>query len=141
VTLPVPATAPAVITPEDPLMARSPVTLHMPPPVASVNVSIAPAQILTAPFIGVAVATVTIVVAVQPVTEIKEMVAVPVDRPFTIPFVEPTVATLVLLLLQFPAPAVSVSVVPVHILPLLPVMFGKAITLTIVVASHPSVIT
>ena len=136
-TLPVPAPAPAVTTPEDPLIVRSPVALHTPPLVASVKVSAVPAQKFAAPFIGVVVFTVTIVVVAQPALETKAIVAVPIARPLTIPLDEPTVAMAVLLLLHVPVPAVNVKVVPVHILLVFPAITGTAATLTIVVATHP----
>jgi len=133
----VPAPAPAVTTPEDPLIVRSPVALHAPPLVASVKVSVVPAQKFAAPFIGIPVLTVTVVVAAQPALETKAIVAVPVARPLTIPLDEPTVAMAVLLLLHVPVPAVNVKVVPVHILLVFPAMLGNAMTLTVVVAIHP----
>ena len=65
--------------------------------------------------------------------------AVPTPAPFTIPVLDPTVATNELLLLQVPPGVASVKTdeVPVQ-MPVLPVMpAGRSFTVTIVVVKHP----
>lgn len=65
------------------------------------------------------------------------MVVVPAISPLITP-VEPTVATVVLLLLHVPLPPVSIVVLPVHTAIVPPIGAGRGFTVTIVVALHPA---
>jgi hypothetical protein len=79
--------------------------LQVPPVVASDNVAVAPEQMLPAPVIGAGGGTTfTVVVAMHVIIE------VPNDTPYTTPLLEPTVATLVLLLVHVPPDVESVNV-------------------------------
>ena len=74
----VPAVAPAVTVPVDEPIVASPLLLHVPPAVASVNVTFVPAHSEAAPWMGVGLAfTVTGRVVTQP-PSVYEIVAVPV---------------------------------------------------------------
>ena len=112
------------------------VLTHVPPGVASVRVLVAPTQILVVPVIApAATLIVTVVVAAdvpQALATEYVIVAIPFATGLTTPFVAPTVATAVLLLLQVPPVVVfeSVDVDPIQI-PVTPVI-GAAFVLTVI---------
>src|ERR1043166_4771101 len=109
----VPADTPVTTPVVEPIVA-TPVLLllQVPPPVPSLNVVVAPWQILVTPVIGRGDGyTVTVMAAAQPVLRVYEMVEVPAATPVTIPVDEPIVATVVLLLVQIPPPVASLNVV------------------------------
>ena len=114
--------------------------IHVPPGTPSDNVVVPVEQTLDEPLIAGAEFTVTIEVAIQPPVPvgINVIVAVPPDTPVTTPPV-PTEAIPVLLLLQAPVPDDSDSVEPGHIAPLLPVMPGAGVIVTVVVVIQPPV--
>ena len=90
--------------------------LHVPPDVASVNVVVRPIQTLTpnkGRILAGAVLTVTTAVVKQPVESVYVLTVVPGDTPFTIPEVDPTVATESVLLVHVPPPPSLSVVVPV----------------------------
>lgn len=80
--------------------------LHMPPPVLVLSADVVPIQIPVAPDIGAGdTATVTVVVAAQPVERVYVIVTVPGDTPPITPVVSPAVAIEVFALVQVPPPA------------------------------------
>jgi hypothetical protein len=84
--------------------------------------------------------TVIVVVILQPVETIAYVITVvPVVIPLTMPEVDPTVATEVVLLVHVPPGVASVSVIvdPAQTLVGPPMAAGVALTVTIVVARHP----
>jgi len=132
-----------VTTPEpDATVAMAALLLtQVPPDAASVRLVLVPTHTLVLPVIAVGVRlTVTVVVVLHPVDNAYVIVAVPAPAPFTIPVLEPTVATNVLLLLQVPPTVASVKAdeVPVQ-MPVLPAMpAGRLLTVTTVVVVQPA---
>jgi hypothetical protein len=98
--------------------------LHVPAPDELVSVVVSNGQTLKVPPIAAGAAfTVTTEKTRQPVAvSVKVIVAVPALTPLTTPSDNPTVATLVLLLAQVPAPVALVSAIVAlgHIAPVLP---------------------
>jgi len=85
--------------------------LQSPPGAASVNVIVAPEHTVPGPDIGLAaVVTVIVLTAEQPSGIVYKIFAVPADTPPTDP-VEPTLATVISLLLQLPPATTSPSVI------------------------------
>lgn len=77
--------------------------LHVPPPVPSLRVVVAPSHTLMIPVIATGIGNTLIVAVVrQPVGSIYVMTAVPAALPVTIPVIEPTDATVALLLVHVP---------------------------------------
>ena len=114
--------------------------LQEPPVVASVSNVVKPAQTLAVPVIEAGKGlTVTLVVVIQPVGKVYEMVTVPADTPVTTPVPEPTVALLVLLLLQVPPVVASVNAVvkPAHTLVVPVIEAGNGFTVTVIVGVLP----
>ena len=109
--LAVPVNAPILTVPVGLLVQVPPVTI-------SVYVIGIPIQMIFGPIIGPGTGlTVTIVAIWQPVdVNVYMIVVVPVNKPLTIPEVEPIVAIAVLVLVQVPPGVASVSkmVVPGH---------------------------
>lgn len=90
---------------------------HVPPETGSPNVIVPPTPTVVGPDMGASGLTVNVMVAIL-VPTMYVMVQVPAEIALTIPVEEPTIATEVLLLLQWP-PAVesaSVLVLPAHAL-------------------------
>jgi hypothetical protein len=112
--------------------------LQVPPP-ASLNVVVAAAQIGVVPVIAEGRPfTVTDAVTKQLAPEVKVIVVVPVATPATIPEDEPTVATVVALLLQVPpAASLSVMVEPTHTAPGPAIADGTALTVIRLVSRQP----
>ena len=106
--------------------------LHIPPPVPSLSVVVAPAQTCNVPVIVPGVPfTVTTTDALQPASEKHIVVAVPGDSAVTRPEVLPTVITPPLELQVHPGiDDVSVVVVPVHN-PIDPVIEGTGLTVMV----------
>lgn len=128
-----PVLAPIVATPVEPLV-------HVPPPVASVSVLVAPTQTVVPPLIAAGTAfIVAVAVARHPVANVYDIIEVPALTPVTMPVVEPMVATPVLPLVHMPPPVASVTVVvaPMHALNVPPIAAGLAFTVTTVVALQP----
>lgn len=110
--------------------------LHVPPETASCKTVVPPMHIVAVPVIVGTVLTVTIVIATHPAAPDAEyvIVAVPAVPAVTIPFAYPTVAIIVLLLFQAPAPSVSDAIVPGHNTPVFPaIAAGCALTVTVCV--------
>ena len=121
------------------MLALALLLLQVPPALASLNVIIPFEHKLPNPLIGNTVSTVTIVVAVQPDKPASAyvIVAVPLATVDTVPSV-PTVAIAELLLLHAPEPpAVNGIDVPAHTGPLLPLITGALITVTVAVVEQP----
>ena len=116
--------------------------VHVPPLSVPVNVFDVDIHIVDAPDITGRAFTVIIMDAGVPQPFEKYIVAVPAEMPFTMPDVKPTVATLVLALLQVPEGVTSVNVVvePIHTGAVPPLIAaGAAVTVTVAVvdAEHP----
>ena len=113
-----PADTPVTIPVEVPAVAMVGDTLpQVPPPLASVSVIVAATHTVDGPLTGEGSAlTVKVLVRVQPVDMGKQIiVTVPGLIPVTMPLDDPTVAIVVVLLLQVtPAEEVSVIVEPTH---------------------------
>lgn len=102
----VPGVSPDTIPVADPILAISGLVLVQVPPPASVSTSVAPTQTVDDPEIAAGVGlTVTFAVAKQPAGSVYVMVAVPTDKPDTMPDKGPTGATEGLLLDHVPPPA------------------------------------
>ena len=118
---------------------------HVPPPDASLKAVVAPAHSMVVPVIPEGKAlTVTVAEVLQPVVvNVYKIVDVPADRPVTNPDDEPTMAAVVLLLLQVPPPVPSLSGValPTHTLSAPVIATGKALTVIVLTAKHPVVST
>jgi hypothetical protein len=114
--------------------------LHVPPPVPSLSVVVAPAHTVVIPVIPTGGAcTATATVARQPVGRVYVINTLPVDSPVTIPVEEPTIAISVLPLLQVPPTERSLSdvVVPVQILVAPVIKPGSGLTVTVIVVKQP----
>ena len=137
----VPAATPVTI-PEVPTVAiLVSVLLHIPPPVRSISVVVAPGQTVYVPRIAPAVRnglTVTTVVAIQPVDNVKVIVAVPVPGP---PVTKPeplTVAIPGALVPHVPPPASVNAVVRPTQTNVVPVIAeGNGFTVTTAVVRQP----
>ena len=104
--------------------------LQVPPVTVSPKLVFAPVQMDVIPVSGVgAVATLTVVVAKQPVPSRYEITDVPTATPVTIPVLPPAVAIPVLRLVQVPPEVPSLSVIdcPAHTAPgpVIATGFGK----------------
>ncbi len=134
----VPADTPPAMPVASPIVATAVLLLvHVPPP-ASVRVELVPTQNDETPEIGLGNGfTVTVVVIRQPVGRVYVITDVPVETPETIPVVDPTVATVVLLLSQVPPPASdNVVVLPTQTF-VVPVMgLGSGFTVIVVVTAQ-----
>ena len=116
--------------------------LQVPPGVPSVKLIVELTQtLLLLPTIETGVRlTVIMVFAIHPVGSVKVMVVVPGERPVTSPDTDPTVPTVVLLLLHAPLPEPSerVTVAPWHINPApAAIADGNPLTVTLVVIRQP----
>jgi hypothetical protein len=133
----------AFTTPEETLIAATPVLLlcHVPPAVPEVSVVVVPVQIANVPLIGLTIAlTVTLVFLKQVLADMYLIVVTPVATPVTIP-TGLTDAPEGLLETQVPprgAPE-SVMLLPAQT-KVGPVTVGKAPTLTTAVALQPDVV-
>lgn len=114
--------------------------LHVPPTEVSAKVVVAPTQIAPAPTIAEGFGfTVTGIVTKHPVTgNVYEIDGIPDDMPVTIP-VEPTVASVGLLLLQVPPVVVLPSEVtwPTQTLASPVIAAGIALTVIVVLTAQP----
>ena len=101
----VPGDTPPTIPEEVPIVATDVLLLdHTPPVAASLNVRVLPTHRVVTPVIDVGPPTVTTVVTIQLEPVENDIVDVPDDTPVTIPVEDPTVATVVLLLVHTPLP-------------------------------------
>ena len=84
--------------------------------------------------------TVNGVIAIQPVGKVYVILTVPAVMPDTTPEEEPTVATVVLLLVQLPPaePSVNVVVWPIQTLAVPPIAAGNGFTVTGTKVLHPA---
>ena len=133
-----PAVMPATV-PDVPTVAFALLLLHVPLPVASLNVVDEPAQTLIVPVIAAGNGfTVTAAVTLQPGPDIYDIVAVPFATPLTIPLV-PILAIAELLLLQAPPETDSPSEVvrPVHTFSVPVIEAGTAFIVTVTFLVHP----
>jgi hypothetical protein len=84
---------------------------HEPPDVTSLNVLVSPTQTKVVPVTAAGKGlTAKLVVLIHPVPIVYVIIVVPVVAPDTTPVLDPTVAIVVLPLLQVPNPVVSVKV-------------------------------
>lgn len=120
-------------------MLADPLTLHVPPALAFVNVIDELSQTVLAPPIAAGSGfTVTTTETVQPVPNEYIIVDVPGANPLTSPVAEPTVATPVALLVHSPPPGENkVVVVPTQALAVPVIGDGADITVTVIVVLHP----
>jgi hypothetical protein len=105
VIIAVPTVTPVTIPVDEPMVATDVLLLlHVPPPVALDNVVVAPTQTDNVPVIAAGNEfTVTTLVAAHPVTgSVYDIVDVPAVIPETTPVPEPTVATVIVVLLHVP---------------------------------------
>ena len=125
----------------EPMVASAGVLLvQVPPAVASVKVVVAPTHKVVEPAIAAGSGlTVTGVVTKQPVGNVKVIVTVPADTPFTTPVEEPMVARAVLLLLHMLVPDASASVVvfPTQTLVVPVIAKGSGLTVTFTEVVQP----
>lgn len=124
---------------KDPTVATTGLPLvHEPPGTESVSVTAVPVQRIVGPEIDEGSGlTVIEVVVIQVEPREKVIVATPVVMPVTMP-VEPTVAILLLLLLQVPPPtSLSVVVDPKHTFGTPVIGVGEELTDKVVCALHP----
>jgi hypothetical protein len=131
----IPVTTPPATVPTDGVLL-----LQVPPDGVLVNVVVLPTPTTIVPDINVGtVFTVTTSVAVQPdVVLYTAIVAVPALTPVTNPELVGTVATLLLLLVQYvPSVVANVVVAPTHMAPVPVSGVGVAKTVTAFVAAHP----
>ena len=115
------------------------VLLHIPPELASDNVVVRPEQIFLFPVIGAGNgATVTCLVAMQPVASVKLIVAVPGDTPVTMPEPVP-IATVRSALFQLPPGVVSLNCVGTltQTVAFPVIAAGTGFTVVIFVVIHP----
>lgn len=120
-------------------MLADPLTLHVPPALAFVSVIDELSHTVLAPPIAAGLGfTVTTTETVQPVPNEYIIVDVPGVNPLTSPVAEPTVATLVALLVHAPPPGDDkVVVAPAHTLAVPVIGDGADITVTVIVVLHP----
>ena len=113
--------------------------VQVPPEVASLNASVDPAHIYGDPIIAVGEGiTVTVVVLIQPVPNVYVMTDVPGVTPVTTPVPRPTVATVVVPLVQVPPPAsAKVVVAPAHTVVTPVIAAGNGNTVNVVVTLQP----
>ena len=114
--------------------------VHVPLPVASLNVVVKPTQTVSVPVIDAGNGlTVTTLVAIQPVARAKVIVEVPDDTPVTIPVEEPTVAIPVLPLVHVPplVTSLKVVVIPAQTTAVPLIDEGNGFTVTTIVAIQP----
>ena len=126
VTRPVPAIVAAVVL----------LLLHVPPMVASVSGVVEPTHTVAVPVIaGGPEVTFTVTVDIQLPPNEYVMMEVPMATPFTMPVVRPTVALVVLLLVQVPPPTPSLRevVAPTQMLVIPVIGPGAGVTVTSVV--------
>ena len=135
----VPALTP--VTLPDPSVVAVPVLLllQVPPPVTSLNDTVAPVHSAIAPCTGAGFAfTVTLLTAIQPVGALYVIFTVPAATAVTIPVLLPTVAVNMLLLLHTPLPVSErVVVVPAHNTKLPVAVCGLALTITVAAVVQP----
>jgi hypothetical protein len=134
--LDVPAVTPVTIPEAAPIVAMLVLPLsHVPPAEASVSVVVRPIHTVAVPPMDAGNGlTVTIVVVVQPLVNVKVMAAVPAVSPETTPVDAPTVATRTFPLVHVPGnELLNVVVEPTHT-EAIPVGDGVAFTVTGVVA-------
>src|SRR4051812_38608543 len=98
--------------PVEPMVATSVLLLvHTPPKTVLVSVAVEPTHTVDGPPMALGDAlTVTVLMAAQEPPVENVIVAVPDDKPYTMPLVMPTDATEVLLLLHVPPDEVSLKV-------------------------------
>jgi hypothetical protein len=129
-----PVPAPAVATDGD-------AELHVPPPVASPSVVVAPTHRLIIPVTGAGiVSTISGLLMEQPVApRVYMIVTVPAATPVTTPVDTPTLPIAGALLIHVPPGTTSVSVTadPTHTAPGPIIAAGNALTVTITVAAQP----
>lgn len=128
-----------VTTPEVPTVARAVLLLlHVPPP-PSESVMLAPTQTLLGPVIAEGSGlTVSTLVAIQPVPEVKVIIVVPRATPDTSPVPASIVATLVVVLAHVPPPLASLRFVmlPIHTPAEPEIAAGSGFTVITVVVIH-----
>ena len=114
--------------------------LHAPPLVRSPSTVVASEHREKVPVIAYGSGfTVTVACAMQPVVAaVYVIVAVPGAAPVIAPVADPAVATVVLPLLQVPAPSLSVVPDPEHIVSIPPMAGGNAFTVTMVLVLQPA---
>ena len=130
-----------MIPDDDPMVALvTSLLLHVPPPVASLNVVENPLHIVNVPVIAAGTGfTVAAAVVMQPVGKAYVIVGLPAATPVTMPLPVPTVAKPVLLLLHVPPVVPSLSVVvwltQTDMVPVMPA--GSGLTVSADVIKQP----
>jgi hypothetical protein len=136
----VPEDTPVTIPVDEPIVAipAAPL-LHVPPGVASLNVTVLPWHTVAGPEIGAGKGlTVSVLVVLQPVGNLNVMIVVPATMPVTIPEREPIEAAPVLLV-HVPLPtSVSVTVPPTHTVNGPEIGDGNGLTVNTAVAAQPA---
>jgi len=135
----VPADTP-VTTPPAVIVATAGVALlHVPPPVASLNVVVDPSHTFNVPVIAAGIGlTVTVLVTKQPVPKVYDITDVPPDTPVITPPAV-IVATAGVALLHVPPPVASLKVVvePAHTVAVPVMAAGNGFTVTVAVTKQP----